>query len=308
MSNVIQLQQSKSNQQSFVITVITLTALLLALFFVYLPHPPVEDKIDGVMIDFGDSDDGLGDDNLREAGGSSAQQVTSTPEPMPTPPPPTPTKTPSATKAPQNSVLSAEDAQAVAIAKLQKEEQIKQQKALLEQQRIAEAVKKAEQERLAREAEEKKIKDQMASAWTKGKNTKGSGSGNGTGTASGNGPGNGAGNGNPGGNSGSPNGTPGGSPNGSGNSAGYNLAGRTWKPYMIKDDSQKTGKVVVMIKVDRSGNVIYAKYQQKGSTTTDPYLIQLAEEGAMKTKFSANSTAVEEQVGTITYKFGFSTQ
>ncbi|HQV78981.1 MAG TPA: cell envelope integrity protein TolA [Chitinophagales bacterium] len=308
MSNAIQLQQSKSNQQSFVITAVMLIALLLSLMFVYLPHPLVQDKIDGVIIDFGDSETGLGDDNLREAGGSSAQQTTSTPEPIPTPPTATPTKTPTAPKTPQNSVLSAEDAQAVAIVKLQKEEKIKQQKALLEQQRIAEAVKQAEQERLAREAEEKKIKNQMASAWTKGKNNTGSGSGNGNGNASGNGPGNGAGNGSPGGNSGSPNGTPGGSPNGGGNSAGYNLAGRTWKPYMIKDDSQKTGKVVVMIKVDRNGNVLYAKYQQKGSTTSDLYLIKLAEEGAMKTKFSANSTAVEEQVGTITYKFGFTTQ
>ncbi|MCB0508398.1 MAG: cell envelope integrity protein TolA [Bacteroidetes bacterium] len=307
MNQAIQIQQSKSNQQSLAITTATLTILFLILFFAYLPHPVIQDKIDGVIVDFGDNETGLGDDYLREAGGSSSTQTASA-DITPTPPTPHPSKTTAAPATPSNTVMTAEDAQAVAIANIKKQEAIKQQQALLEQQRIAEAVKKAEQERLAREAEEKKIKDQMASAWTKGKNSTGNGAGNGTGNAQGNGPGNGAGNGNPGGNSGSPNGMPGGSPNGTGNSAGYNLAGRTWNPYMIKDDSQKTGKVVVMIKVDRSGKVIYAKYQQKGSTTTDPYLIQIAEDGAMRTKFSANPNAVEEQVGTITYKFGFSTQ
>lgn len=304
MTQAIQLQQNKSNQQSFIITAVLLTALLLTLFFMTLPHNTEVPAIDGVMIDFGDSDNGLGDDNLHEAGGSSGAN-TATPEPIPTPPTPTHTKTTAASPStPHSSTMTAEDANAIAIAKLQKEEKIRQQKALLEQQRIAEAVKKAEQERLAREAEEKKIKDQMAAAWTKGKNNTGSGSGSGSGSASGSGSGSGQGNTSPGGNQGSTNGTPGGTGTGSG--VGYDLAGRTWKPYMIKDDSQKTGKVVVMIKVDRSGTVLYAKYQQKGSTTTDPYLIQLAEQGAMKTKFSANSTAVEEQVGTITYKFGFS--
>lgn len=318
MLQAIDIQQQKSNQQSFIITTLLLVILLITFLFIKLHHPVVEDAISGVMIDFGDNKDGLGDDNLRDAGGSNSKptptptaptHATPTPTPV-TPTPPIKTVT-TPVKAPQSNTVTAEDAQAVAIAKMQKEEKIKQQKALEEQQRIAEIVRKAEQERLAREAEEKKIRDQMAGVFTKGKN----GSGNGNGNASGNGNGDGQGNTKPGGNQGAQWGTPGGDPNGtgtgtkgngtgSGDGMSYDLKGRTWrqKP-LVFDNSQKTGKVVVGIKVDKNGNVVYAKYQQKGSNTTDPYLIQLAEQGAMKAKFSSDVTADEEQFGTITFKF-----
>lgn len=315
MSQAVQLQQQRSNQQSFIITTIILVLLLITFLFIKLHHPVVEDAISGVMIDFGDNQDGLGDDNLQEAGGQNSSPASATSAPAePTPPTPTPTPVKAVTtpvKAPANNTVTAEDPQAVAIAKMQKEEKIRQQKALEEQQRIAELVKKAEQERLAREAEEKKIRDQMAGVFTKGK----TGTGNGSGNSNGNGPGNGQGNTKPGGNQGAQWGTPGGDPNGTGtgpngNGPGggdgmsYDLKGRTWrqKP-LVFDNSQKTGKVVVGIKVDKNGNVVYAKYQQKGSNTTDPYLIQLAEQGAMKAKFSADVSADEEQFGTITFKF-----
>jgi outer membrane biosynthesis protein TonB len=71
----------------------------------------------------------------------------------------------------------------------------------------------------------------------------------------------------------------------------------------ILDNSQKTGRVVVNIKVDKQGNVIWAKATQKGSTTTDSYLFQLAEEAALKTKVNDDPAAAEEQFGTITYSF-----
>lgn len=311
MSQAIQLQQNKSNQQSFIITTVMLAALLITLLFIKLSHPVVQDAISGVMIDFGDNTDGLGDDNLKDAGGqnSAPQKATSAPS-EPTPPTPTPVKAVTApVKAPSSNTVVAEDPQAVALAKMQKEEKIREQKALLEQQRIAELVKKAEQERLAREAEEKKARDQVAGVFTKGKN----GNGNGTGNANGNGNGNGQGNTKPGGNQGAQWGTPGSNgtgtgPSGNGPGGGdgmsYDLKGRTWrqKP-LVFDNTQKTGRVVVGIKVDKNGNVIYAKYQQKGSNTTDQYLINLAEQSALKSKFSADLGADEEQFGTITFKF-----
>ena len=311
MLPAIDIQQRKSSQQSFILTGLALAAILLTLLFIKLSHPIVQDAISGVMIDFGDNEDGLGDDNLQEAGGQSNAPAATSSQ-VPTPPSPTPVKTASApVKAPQNTTVTATDPQAVAIAQALKEEKLKQQKALEEQKRIAELVKKAEQERIAREAEEAKIKAQTASVFTKGK----TGNGNGTGNSSGNGPGSGQGNTKPGGNQGAQWGTPGGAPNGSGtgpsgNGPGsgdgmsYDLKGRTWrqKP-LVFDNSQKTGKVVVGIKVDKYGNVVYAKYQQKGSTTTDAQLIRLAEDGAMKAKFSADAGADEEQFGTITFKF-----
>jgi outer membrane biosynthesis protein TonB len=91
---------------------------------------------------------------------------------------------------------------------------------------------------------------------------------------------------------------------GNGGNAQLGMSGRKiiYLPSII-DNSQKTGKVVVNIKVDKEGNVTFAKATQKGSTTTDTYLYQLAEDAAMKTRVNADSGAAEEQFGTITYTF-----
>jgi periplasmic protein TonB len=92
--------------------------------------------------------------------------------------------------------------------------------------------------------------------------------------------------------------------NGGSGNAELGLAGRKfiYLPTII-DPSQKTGRVVVNIHVDRTGNVISAKATQMGSSTTDPYLFHLAEQAALKTKINADVQAAEEQVGTITYIF-----
>ncbi len=85
---------------------------------------------------------------------------------------------------------------------------------------------------------------------------------------------------------------------------GFDLSGRSMilKP-PIEDNSQATGKVVVRIKVDRYGKVLFAKYQLKGSTTNDPHLVKIAEEAAGKAKFNHSQYAKEEQYGTITFTF-----
>jgi outer membrane biosynthesis protein TonB len=91
---------------------------------------------------------------------------------------------------------------------------------------------------------------------------------------------------------------------GSGGGAQLGMSGRKIIYYPpIVDNSQKFGRVVVNIKVDRNGSVVFAKATQKGSTTTDSYLFQLAEQAAMKTKVNADEDAAEEQFGTITYTF-----
>lgn len=69
----------------------------------------------------------------------------------------------------------------------------------------------------------------------------------------------------------------------------------------FKDNSQKTGVVVVKICVNNKGHVISSKFTQKGSTTTDNYLVALAEKEVKKYKFSP--TEIDEQCGTITVDF-----
>jgi len=68
-------------------------------------------------------------------------------------------------------------------------------------------------------------------------------------------------------------------------------------------DYQVEGKVVVEIRVDRNGNVTYARAGIKGSTTTDENLIKAAQEAALKAKFDNKSDAAFTQTGTITYIF-----
>ncbi len=83
---------------------------------------------------------------------------------------------------------------------------------------------------------------------------------------------------------------------------GGGLSGRgiIYEP-TIKENSQKTGKVVVKVCVDKSGSVISSKFTQRGSTTTDSQLVSVAEKAAAKYKFTPGDMA--EQCGTITIDF-----
>lgn len=61
----------------------------------------------------------------------------------------------------------------------------------------------------------------------------------------------------------------------------------------ITDKSQKKGRVVVKICVGSDGKVLSSKYTMMGSTTSDSYLIGLAEKGAKQYLFSTSSNPKE---------------
>ncbi len=69
----------------------------------------------------------------------------------------------------------------------------------------------------------------------------------------------------------------------------------------LRDKSQKEGIVVVRICVDTEGKVIEARFQQKGSKTTDQYLVDLAVKHAKKYKFTPGE--LDKQCGTLTLDF-----
>ena len=69
----------------------------------------------------------------------------------------------------------------------------------------------------------------------------------------------------------------------------------------ISETTQKTGRVIIKVCVDRNGSVTSADYTQKGSTTNDSGLIAIAARNARKFKFTAGD--VDQQCGTITYDF-----
>lgn len=83
---------------------------------------------------------------------------------------------------------------------------------------------------------------------------------------------------------------------------GEGLTGRgvLYEP-VFKDNSQKTGRVALTLCVNAQGSVISAKFTQKGSTSSDSYLIDLAEKTALKYKFATSTT--EKQCGTVIIEF-----
>jgi TonB family protein len=66
---------------------------------------------------------------------------------------------------------------------------------------------------------------------------------------------------------------------------------------------QVEGKVVVLITVDRLGNVINAIAGAKGSTTLNKQLLKRAKTAALKTKFDPKKSAPSNQQGEIIYHF-----
>jgi outer membrane biosynthesis protein TonB len=105
----------------------------------------------------------------------------------------------------------------------------------------------------------------------------GSGIGSGTGTGQGDGPGTGI---------------------------SFSLGGRgSLSLYKPSYDSKEQGKVVVTIKVNKEGVVTSAVAGAKGTNVSDQTLWQLAKDAALRSRFETDPNAPETQVGTITYNF-----
>lgn len=94
--------------------------------------------------------------------------------------------------------------------------------------------------------------------------------------------------------------------NGLGNDGiGYSLNGRApigKFPKPLYSGENKSGKVIIEIKVDKYGKVISAVKKEKGSTTSDPELVNAAIKAAWKARFNQDLNSIQ-QVGTITYNF-----
>ena len=94
-----------------------------------------------------------------------------------------------------------------------------------------------------------------------------------------------------------------GSGSGTGNGSGWGLNGRSISSRGKEvQKCNEFGTVVVQITVNRNGNVIAAKYT-KGTTNTNPCLVEPALATARKYKWQADSNAPETQIGFITVNF-----
>ncbi len=91
---------------------------------------------------------------------------------------------------------------------------------------------------------------------------------------------------------------------GSGSGVSFDLGGRGAKHLPEpKYTSPEQGKVVVTIYVNKLGQVTKAYTGAKGTTIADLQLRKLAKEAALRAKFNPDPNAPEIQKGTITYNF-----
>jgi TonB family protein len=91
---------------------------------------------------------------------------------------------------------------------------------------------------------------------------------------------------------------------GAGNGISFSLSGRSAVNLPQPEfRHQKEGKVVVQVTVNRIGHVTNAVPGVKGSTTLDNYLLEVAKKAALSSRFNTKDDAPLYQTGTITYVF-----
>ena len=90
----------------------------------------------------------------------------------------------------------------------------------------------------------------------------------------------------------------------SGVSIARGLSGRHFtKVYAYEGDFNENAKVAVDVRVDKSGAVLSASYQPRGSTTANSYFKDKAVEIVKKSKLNADPNGPDEQTGTVTVNF-----
>jgi hypothetical protein len=71
----------------------------------------------------------------------------------------------------------------------------------------------------------------------------------------------------------------------------------------FEDDFNQNAKVAIDVKVDGAGKVVSATYQPKGSTTSDANMRAIAIQKAKQIKFTPSASGGEESIGTIIFNF-----
>ncbi len=303
--------------------VIVLLILLFLGFFTPLPLPGEE----GIFVNFGTSENGLGDIEPSPANSEAApvrQEEKETAPPEVTSPPrqtqPDVAKEVAMTQDfEQTAAIDAAENKKWIEEKKKKdqlEEELRRQAREAERIKNAEAekIRKAEAEKKAREEAERRAREeQQRKANEINSLAQGAFSSSGSGTG-GKGQGDSKSQGVtfPGGNQGVPTGDPnsnnygqGGSGNGNqGSGVSFSLSGRTAsslpKPRYPGDDE---GVVVVQITVDKFGNVTAAEPGTRGTTIMNKRFWEEARQAALKAKFNSDNSAAAYQQGTITYRF-----
>ncbi len=281
------------NKQIGVLATIIFHVVLVILIVVYgfvTPLPLPEEE--GVLINFG-----------TDAVGKGEVETMISPQPaQPTPPPPK--------SAPETAVASNKGEKEVMTQDYEETARIEEQKRKEREKKAEEDRKRREEEQVRkqreeeerrRREEEQRIAEQKRRIEESTRSAFGQAATNATSDGTGNAFGN----------QGDPKGSPdsrsytGGQGAGS-EGIGYNLTGRTPQGGRLpapQYTSNQDGVVVIKVKVDRSGSVIEAEFQPKGSTITDLKLRNAALQAARMAKFNPDPNAEPIQVGEIIYRF-----
>lgn len=276
--------RKKISSVLFTLLIHGLLLLILYLSTLSLPNPPYQENEGGMSVNYGTSDVGEGDEQA-----FTYTPVASAPVAETTPS----AETPTAHNEEEIATQDLEDA--LAISKPKPEKKTIVQRPTETPQPVTKPI-----ENITPPAPPKPKADENAlfkpGAYGKPNNSTGDGTGGGKGDQ-------GKLEGDPNAKSYEGSGTGYGTGSGSGIGDGnIQLAGRalTFKP-IVNDKSLSKGKVVIQIKVDRSGKVVDARYTQSGSTTSDEGLVKTSIEAAYKYRFNENPNAAEVQTGIISF-------
>ncbi|MEI7424208.1 MAG: cell envelope integrity protein TolA [Prolixibacteraceae bacterium] len=296
---------TENQKQSILMTLLLHAVVMILLLMVTLTRNDKLQSDEGLLVDFGFSDTGKGDeepsavfspnDNLYKPP-VQADQKAATPQ--------TPAFKPKDIK--EEDLLTQDHEPAAALKTAKTPKKIVEKK---KPDPAAEAEKVRKQEQLAQERleaqnlQKKKKEEQMiGNINSRVKNAFGGGlTDNGsTSKSEGNTYGTG--------NQGDPNGQPGvkryGPGGGTGNNISYNLSGRQAR-FMPKPayPGNEGGIVVVEVTVDKLGKVSAVRTGIFGSTSSDPDLLEAAAKAAKSATFNVDDNAPAFQKGTITYHF-----
>lgn len=291
---------TRHKKKSFTLTTILLSALLLLMFYLGLSYlePPIEN---GITVNFGALEFGMGEEQPKKKVKSKPVNRPQIQEIIPAEEEPVveeeePVEEAATEPAPSEKLLTQENEESIKI-KQQEEAKRKAEEAA----RIAkEEADRKERERKA--AEEKARQEQEAKK--RELDALMGGISNAEGEVAG-----GEGDDQLAGDKGSPDGDPYattyyGSPGSGTGTGGYGLSGRSLvNNGKVPQECNQEGRVVVKIVVDRNGRVIEATPGVKGTTNSDPCLLEPARKTAFLHRWNTDSKAPNQQIGFVVVNF-----
>ncbi len=290
---------TRHKKKSFTLTTILLSVLLLLLFYIGLTYmdPPIEN---GITVNFGTMEFGMGEEQpVKKIKSQPAEPVEELEEEVveekPAAQPEEVAKEDLTEKATEK-VLTQEDEESIRIkqqeaARREAEEAARKAQAKAEQ--LAREQKAAEEKaQREKEAKKKKLDELMGGLNKSDGEVQGS-----------------EGDDDRAGDKGQPDGDPYatsyyGSPGAGSGTGGYGLSGRSLvSKGKVQQDCNEEGRVVVKITVDRNGKVIDATPGVKGTTNSDPCLLEPARKTAFLHKWNLDSKAPNQQIGFVVVNF-----